>query len=113
MAAAPVIEELRQHKAEIIGLLESASIPPHDPAEWREPFVHWLDSACIAHWRCSANLKKLHDAFCEWEEERDGVPCTLSVFEQMLKELGFPIVEVRGDVLVSGLTFIQDFEVYQ
>jgi len=31
----------------------------------------------------------------------------------MLKELGFPIVEVRGDVLVSGLTFIQDFEVYQ
>jgi len=46
-AAAPVMEELRQHKTEIIGLLKSAAIPPHDPAEWREDFARWMAEDCI------------------------------------------------------------------
>jgi hypothetical protein len=109
-AAAPLIEELRQHKAEIISLLESASIPPHDPAEWREPFVRWLDSACVLSPRCFGGVAALHDAFCDWESGRGGVPCVLYVFEQMLNELGLLIGEVAGWVFVSGLILREDFE---
>jgi hypothetical protein len=111
--AAPLIEELRQHKAEIIGLLDSASIPPHDPAEWREPVGRWLDSACVRDPRCFGGVAALHIAFCEWESGRGGVPCTRDTFERLLAELGFLTGEVAGVVLVSGLTFREDFEVYQ
>jgi hypothetical protein len=109
-AAAPVIEELRQHKAEIIGLLESASIPTDDPAEWREPFIRWLDSACVLSPRCFGGVGCLHIAFCEWEAGRGGVPCTRATFELLLSEFGLLIGEVRGAVLVSGLILREDFE---
>lgn len=109
-AAAPVMEELRQHKAEIIGLLESASIPPDDPAEWRKPFAKWLNSACVCNPRCFGGVGCLHIAFCEWEAGRDGVPCNRDTFELLLKELGFLMGEVAGVVLVSGLTFREDAE---
>ena len=109
-AAAPVIEELRQHKAEIIGLLESASIPTDDPAEWREPFIRWLDSACVLSPRCFGGVGCLHIAFCEWEAGRGGVPCTRATFELLLSESGLLICEVRGAVLVSGLILREDFE---
>ena len=109
-AATPVLEELRQHKAEIIGLLESASIPPHDPAEWQEPFVRWLNSACVSNPRCFGGVGSLHIAFSEWEAGRDGVPCNRDTFELLLKDLGFLMGEVAGVVLVSGLTFREDAE---
>jgi hypothetical protein len=109
-AAAPVMEELRQHKAEIIGLLESASIPPDDPAEWRKPFAKWLNSACVCNPRCFGGVGCLHIAFCEWEAGRDGVPCNRDTFELLLKESGFLMGEVAGVVLVSGLTFREDAE---
>jgi hypothetical protein len=109
-AAAPMIEELRQHKAEIISLLDSASIPPHDPAEWQEPFVRWLDSACVLSPRCFGGVACLHIAFCEWESGRGEVPCTRDTFERLLRELGFLVGEVAGLVLVSGLILREDFE---
>lgn len=109
-AAAPLMEELRQHKAEIIGLLESASTPPDDPAEWRKPFAKWLDSACVRNSRCFGGVACLHIAFCEWEAGRGGVPCNRDTFELLLKQLGFLMGEVGGVVLVSGLTFREDAE---
>ena len=109
-AATPVLEELRQHKAEIIGLLESTSIPPRYPAEWRKPFAKWLDSACVRNPRCFGGVACLHIAFCEWEAGRGGVPCNRDTFELLLKELGFLMGEVAGVVLVSGLTFREDAE---
>lgn len=91
----------------------SASIPPHDPAEWREPFVRWLDSACVLSPRCFGGVGCLHIAFCEWESGRGGVPCNRETFELLLTERGFLVGEVAGMVLVSGLTFREDFEAYQ
>lgn len=91
----------------------SASIPPHDPAEWREPFARWLDSACVHSPRCFGGVSALHIAFCEWESGRGGVPCNRETFERLLTERGFLVGEVAGVVLVSGVTFREDFEVYQ
>jgi hypothetical protein len=109
-AAASLMEELRLHKAEIIGLLESDCIPPDAPAEWRKPFAKWLDSACMRHPRCFGGVACLHIAFCEWEAGRGGVACNRDTFELLLKELGFLMGEVAGVVLVSGLTFREDAE---
>jgi hypothetical protein len=55
----------------------------------------------------------LHIAFCEWEAGRGGVPCNRETFERLLTERGFLVGEVAGVVLVSGLTFREDLEVYQ
>ena len=109
-AAAPLMEELRQHKAEIIGLLQTNGIPPNDPAEWRKPLTTWLDSACVRHPRCFGGVSCLHAAFCEWEAGRNRVSCNRDTFELLLKELGFLMDEVDGVVLVSGLTFREDAE---
>lgn len=109
-AAAPVIEELRRHKAAIISFLESASVPPHDPAEWREPFARWLDSACVRDPRCSGGVGCLHIDFCEWVIRQDDAPCNRFVFECLLREAGCRIDEVADVVLVSGLIFRDDFE---
>lgn len=88
-------------------------ISPHDPAKWREPFARWLDSACVRSPRCFGGVACLHIAFCEWEAGRGGIPCNRETFERLLEELGFLIGEVAGVVLVSGLTFREDFEAYQ
>jgi len=112
-AATPVIEQLRQHKAEIVNLLESASIPQHESTEWRKRFEQWIDFACVCSPRCFGGVACLHIAYCEWESERGGTRCTRAIFEGRLTELGFLIGEVAGVVLVSGLTFRDDFEMYR
>ena len=109
-AAAPVMEELRQHKTEIIELLESASIPPDNPAEWRKPFAKWLNSACVRHPRCFGGVGCLHIAFCEWEVRQGGVPCPRDTFEHLLDESRFLVGEVAGVALVSDLTSREDAE---
>jgi hypothetical protein len=88
----------------------SASIPPDDPAEWGEPFVRWLDSACALSPRCFGGVSVLHIAFCEWEFRRGRVPCNRDTFEWLLTERGFLVGEVSGVMLVSGLILRTDFE---
>src|SRR5271165_4521476 len=54
----------------------SDSIPSQDPAQWREPFVRWLDAACVVSPRCFGGFGCLHIAFCEWDAGRGGLPCS-------------------------------------
>ena len=99
-------KKLRQHKAEIISLLQVNGIPPGGPAEWRKPLTTWLDSACVHHPRCFGGVSCHHAAFCEWEAGRNRVSCNRDTFELLLKELGFLMDEgTKGVVLVCGLTF--------
>lgn len=83
---------------------------PADPEEWRGPFVQWLDSTCALHPRVFGGVVALHNAYCEWEIARNGVPCTRETFERLLAELGFLTGEVGGTLLVSGLAFREDVE---
>jgi hypothetical protein len=87
--------------------------PPSAPDAWREDFSRWLDSACVCSPRDFGGLNRLHIAFCELEVQRGEVPCTRDTFERLLTERGFLIGEVCGVLLVSGLTFREDFEVYR
>lgn len=92
---------------------ELGRIPSHDPAERRKRFARWLDSACVRSPRCFGGVSCLHIAFCEWEVQQGGIPSTRDTFELLLTEQGFLIGDVAGVVLVSGLIFREDFEVYQ
>jgi hypothetical protein len=91
----------------------SDSAPLHAPAELREPFSRWLDTACVRSPRCFGGVACLRIAFCEWAVLRGGAPCTRDTFERLLKERGFLVGEVSGVIFVSGLTFREDFELYQ
>jgi hypothetical protein len=79
----------------------------------REDFARWLDSACVCAPRWFGGVSRLHIAFCEQEVQRGRVPSTRNTFERLLAERGFLIGEVAGVVLVSGLVFREDFEVYR
>ncbi len=85
--------------------IEAGGIPPHDPAEWREPFKRWVRSYCAYHPRCFGGIGCLHLAFCKWEITHNGVPCTRETFERMLEESGHLI----ADGLVSELILREDF----
>jgi hypothetical protein len=90
--------------------LLAAGISPHNPEAWRAPFKEWLDSQCTVHQRAFGGLTCLHIGFCEWEQAREGVPCTRETFEALLGEFDFLIGEVEGTLLVSGLIFKDDAE---
>ena len=87
----------------------SGTVPPHDPAAWREPFTRWLDFACVRSPRWFTSVAHLHTAYCEWEEMKGGVPCTRDTFERLFRELGF----LLPNGLVSGLAFREDFEAHE
>ena len=83
-----------------------SGMPPHDPAEWREPFARWVNSDCASHWRVFGGVGPMHNHLCDWAIAQDDVPCTRETFEALLQELGFPI----SDGLVAGLILRRDYE---
>lgn len=104
-AAAPVLEELRRNKPEIIGL-----ILERNAAVWRRPFTGWLNFTCARRPRDFAGLVCLHRSFVEWQAEHNDQAPDLAVFEALLVERGFLTGEVAGTKLVSGLAFRDDLE---
>jgi hypothetical protein len=59
-------------------IVPSASIPAHDPAEWREPFVRWLESACVLSPRCFGGATE------------HGIPCGARFTAQTKANSGDP-----------------------
>jgi hypothetical protein len=111
--ALPILDDLRHHKWEIIRLLESRSaVPLHEADAWRGPFVEWLNAQCVVGPRFFGGLASLHLGFCEWEQARDGVPCTRETFSALLTEESFLIGEIEGTLLVSGLVVKNDAAIY-
>jgi hypothetical protein len=102
LAVAPLAESKRNEKL--------ASIPPHDPAEWRKPFSRWRAAACVRSSRAFGSVTSLHLAYCDWEVRQGGVPCTRPTFDLLLQECGILIDEVAGVELAVGLTFLEDFK---
>jgi hypothetical protein len=105
--AMSIIDKLKEHKQEIIAALEPWR---HDPTEWREPFVRWVDFSCVWNPRFFAELKCLHNAYCDLIIAQGDVPCNIDTFQTMLKELSFQIGEVEGVILVSSLALRGDVE---
>jgi hypothetical protein len=112
-AVASFLDELRQHKPELLALLQpSATAPPADPDAWRAPFAKWLAQSCVEHPRCSGGINALHRAYSDWELAHDGVPPTRDTFVALLIERGFHLIDVHGSVLVKGLSLYEDIDLY-
>jgi hypothetical protein len=114
-AVAHLVDDLRQHKAEVMSLLcapISKPTAPTDMEAWREPFGEWLNSRCAIHLRCHAGLNSLLAKYSEWEIDHVDVPVVPSreIFIQLLADHGFTMVESCGTVLVCGLALYQDID---
>ena len=114
-AIAHLIDDLRQHKEEVMSLLRVSAPGPVAPADieaWREPFAEWLNSRCALNPRCNAGLNSLLAKYIEWEVGHVEVPVapTRDVFICLLKEYGFPMREAYGTVFVSGLALSEDID---
>ncbi len=107
-AAAPLLEDLRRHKEEIIGLLKATDVPCEDFETWRSDFGRWLDSSCSRLPRWFSGVSVLHLNFCEWEIIRSGVPCRRDTFVRLIEDFGFRVGEVEKTLLVSGLALKSD-----
>ena len=112
-AGAPLVEELRQHKPEILALLRNrnekgCAVPSSDSAEWRAAFSQWVTTDCVGHWRLHGGVGRLHVAFCESEVGRGAVPCSRADFEVLLREQGWEIEQPLA--LVNGLMLRVDVD---
>jgi hypothetical protein len=112
-AAAPLIEELKAFKPEILKLLQSdsAGMDAHDPACWQADFTRWLAANCVSREgkQDSQSVGSLHVDFCEWATTHDSVPCRRSVFEQLLASSGLCV----ADGLVQGLALLAEIQAHE
>jgi hypothetical protein len=108
-AAAPVMEELRQHKAEIIRLLQNRSEhEAEDPMDAFGPGL-WLLARCTLDNRWGTSIGSLYLDFWGWRKEA-GLPKPLpESFAQDIKEAGFQV----EDGIVNGLVLKQDMEAHE
>jgi hypothetical protein len=119
-AALPIVAQLREHKGEIIRLLEgcpadsshdpSASeyFPPMAPDAWQEDFIRWAGVRCVLREEHddSAGIGALLVDFAEWCAARNAVPARRDTFERLLQDAGFPL----KDGLACGLVLKVDLE---
>lgn len=110
-AGLPYLDILRVQKPAILDLLRIRRldcIPASGLEEWRAPFALWVKEACTSLPRWFGGLNPMHLKFCEWEADRDGVPCNRATFVRLMEESGFLVAEVKGSMLVSGLALQED-----
>jgi len=110
-AGLPFIEALKEHKREIIRLLDAPSAPIDDPAEWREDFARWCKERAVSRsgFDDSGSVGVLLIDFAEWCIGHDAVPCQHATFEMLLEEAGFRCV----DGMAAGLVLRADLEAHE
>jgi hypothetical protein len=108
-AAAPILQDLRRHKAEIISLLEPRTEPAVDHLNaWRPNFQSWAHERCVTrkqHNDCGGIGPLLVDC-AEWCFAHGAASPTRAVFEELLEDAG--LVCING--LVLGLVLREDLD---
>jgi hypothetical protein len=106
-AAAPVMEELRERKAEIIGLLQSRpDWPLGSPLD--DGWGLWLLEQCAFRDRCWGGSGALYFDLARWCAEHGQLaPASWRAFVTSLQTQG---IQVTSDGLVFGLILKVDLE---
>ncbi len=109
-AAAPVMEELREHKAEIIGLLQSQpDLPAITPID--DGWGLWLLERCVYRDRWWGGAGALCLDLARWRADHgQPVPASRRAFVTALQTEGF---QVTSDGLVYGLVLKADLEAHE
>jgi len=103
-AGAPLVEELRQHKPEIIALIQSRTEPETDC----EVLGLWMLERCVYRDRCWGGTGVLCLSLARWcAQHGHPTPASRRAFEAALLAAGF---SVTTDGLVYGLTLLDDLD---
>jgi hypothetical protein len=109
-AAAPVIEELRQHKSEIIDLLQRRPDTLAGSLQ-DDGWGLWLLERCVFRDRWWGGTGALHLDFASWcITHMRPVPASRRAFVAVLQSEGF---QVTSDGLVYGLILKADLETHE
>jgi hypothetical protein len=109
-AAEPVMEELRQHKAEIIGLLQNRLDSPVEGTQDVGSGL-WLLERCVYRDRWWGGTAALHLDRARWcADHGRRVPVSRRAFVTGLQAEGF---QVTPDGLVYGLILRDDLEAHE
>jgi hypothetical protein len=110
-AGAPLVEELRQHKPEIIALLKSRTEQETETVSDSDALGLWMLARCVYRDRCWGGIGALHLDLARWcaDHERP-VPASRRAFVDALQEEGFAVTK---DGFVYGLMLGGDLEVYE
>ncbi|HUN85148.1 MAG TPA: hypothetical protein VMU48_12265 [Terracidiphilus sp.] len=103
----PFVAELKRYRSDVIAYLTR---PKVDPDEWAEPFTAWLNAHCVADKRISSNLVALYRDFSARCQQTSDWPCSLDGFESLLRQVGFTLIRVHGEMMVERLGLIEDME---
>lgn len=109
-AATPILDDLRRHKAEIIGLLQSRPASPAE-APIDEGWKLWLQERCVFrdHWWFGTGA--LYRDFARWcADRRQPSPESWRPFVAALRVEGF---QITSDGLVYGLILKADLAIYE
>ena len=110
-AAAPVIEELRQYKTELIALLQSRTEQETESAPDDPLPGEWLLEQCAFKDDWWGGLGCLHLACSRWcADHGRPVPASRRAFVAALQAEGFA---VTTDGLVYGLMLAEDWEAHE
>ena len=105
-AAEPVIEELRQHKTELIALLQSRTEQEEDSAPGSDALGLWMLARCVYRDRCFGGVGALYLDLARWcAEQGRPMPASRRAFAVELQTEGFVLT---ADGLVYGLMLRED-----
>jgi hypothetical protein len=110
-AAAPLLEELRLHKAAIIRILRDRK-SAQTPAPDKDSLWDWLLERCVLCDQASSGLGPLHLDFARWCAAKSvSNPGTRDQFRELLCSEGFESTEhSTGEVMVPRLILKSDYE---
>jgi hypothetical protein len=110
-AGAPLLEELRQHKPEIIALLQSRTEQETGPAPDSDVLGLWMLARCVYRDRCFGGVGALYVDLARWcADHGRPVPASRRAFVTALQAAGFA---VTTDGLVYGLMLTEDLEAHE
>ena len=108
-AAEPLIDELRQHKSEIIDLLQKRPDAAESPQD--DGWGIWLLERCVFRDRWWGGTGALHLDLARWcMAHKRPIPASRRAFVAALQTEGF---QVTSDGLVYGLILKSDLEAHE
>jgi hypothetical protein len=111
-SAAPMLAELRQHKPEIIALLQSRTEQETESEPDSDALGLWMLARCVYRDRCWGGVGALHLDLARWCADCGRpMPASRRAFVMMLQAEGFEVT-ADGD-FVYGLILASDWEAHE
>ncbi len=107
-AGIPLLPQLREHKPEIVALLQSRIEQEPEPAPESDALGLWMLARCVYRDRCFGGVSALYLDLARWcAEQARPMPASRGAFAAELQTEGFVLT---ADGFVCGLMLREDLE---